>query len=1073
MNYLKYLKRLLFSLTALLLPSLAFAESYIGGSGHIWEFPAFGNAYVISEMLKGIALVAQDGEYRSILLVVSAAGFLLIGLTGLADAGTMIKKVLTYIFGLFFVLYVCGVSGSSSRLLVNVAVYDVTNPATRIVVQDVPGFIAWPQIFIYSVGHSITKTLEKNMGGPEYAGLSKGSPFNLSAQLMADAQKIEVSDPNLKASLSEYTTNCVMPMLANGQLQMAELLTAPDLMAAMRIDNNVLAAPVYPKQLDANTGLLQQTLPCDQAWRSANDRLNALYSATNMDKHLRAIGSFAGTPLGTPLTALADQALLYSTNSAAGSSADLIKQNAMSKVLEAARANGVGLTDGASIMSSTQIELAHQSQLSSWESGLAIFSKTAGYMFSVLQAFLIAAMPVFILLLVVPGLAGKMVVNLVKITVWLALWEPLLAIISFVTAAYLQQEVTTLTSTTGNPFTSLQLAGLVTAKAHTMVLAAGFLATSMPMLIWGIVSGTFAFTEFISHGVGSSFANSAGQGIASGNLAMNNVSQANRSANAHSVAFSHNGEWGSISNSMSMSPGAPGGMGNAQGSTGFQITKTRGTSEQISSAKEAASSAAKGLSGAHDQTMQSQKAIASVLSSAIATSNGHNTSTGVTTDGGWSKESRDQWTTATAGALAKAQAEAAGHGSSTTINEQAGIALDKLAEGFGLTKTGAGQYSGAPGDMKKFKTYAGTVGSAIGAGISISGDTGTSANVQITDTHSQTKSGDHNVAASTGQNLRKSGTHSDTNTTGVTATGTKSNSTTETALSAALTKYTEDARKEDSARETLSRMQSAVQTLSGTETLNVSKADYLAYQQQQAADQSNLGAPLAGRMREVNTDAGTVIGDAKAATPAPAINPKGSNGEVPANVQKPGLNNQVAALQNNANAAIDKTQKVNENTTNGLLQPGKPTVDGAKELGKNQHLSVTDIDPVVHGAVVGATVAKGVTTLVENGANVAETALLARAAVPAATVAAGAAPAAAAATPWLVAGGAVVGAGAAGYAVGTGINYGINYGMEAATNGKYNSFGAYLYDQVNPSKPSDYQVDPNEVAALKAKRNIN
>lgn len=592
-------------------PSL-FAAAYIGGSGKIWELPAFGNAYVVSEMLNGISLLATDGTYRTILVTISLLGIVMLAAAGIVDTGKMLLSSVKYIIGVYFLLFVLGIgaSGASNRLLVNVAVYDVIDPSQRIVVQDVPGFIAWPQVFIYSIGHTVTTILEKNMGGPDYVGLTKGSPFNLGAQLMKDVQKVEITEPALKASLAEYTGNCVMPMIANGQLDLDTLIKAPDVFKAMRVDNDVLSTPVY-------TGTTQDILSCRDAFVQLSARLTTLYSAANLDSHVRSMTGMMSTPIGAPLAAVANQSLVYTTGQTGFSMQDAIKQSAMAKVLDSGLVLGAASYNSDSIMQSTQIELAHQSQLSAWNSGLAIFSRTMGYMFSVLQAFLIASFPILIITFLVPGMGLKMLANVIQILIWMAMWEPMLATISFITSAYLHQEVQGIITTSGDPFLALKSMGVVSKRAETLVSAAGFLATSMPMLTWGMVKGTFAFTEFIAHGVGSQFANTAGTGMATGNLSMNNVSSDTRSANKNSVAFSGDGNLGSIASSVDLTPGAIGSTGVQDGAKGVAAMRATQIAQQTQRATAVANEARQQESASNMVKEDKSKSLNNAVSTAV------------------------------------------------------------------------------------------------------------------------------------------------------------------------------------------------------------------------------------------------------------------------------------------------------------------------------------------------------------------------------------------------------------------------------------------------------------------------
>lgn len=84
----------------------------------------------------------------------------------------------------------------------------------------------------------------------------------------------------------------------------------------------------------------------------------------------------------------------------------------------------------------------------------------------------------------------------------------------------------------------MQTEWIVSQKTNNLVVAAQFLGTSVPILALGLVKGAMAFTEFVSHGIGSSFAAQAGASAASGNLSMGNISMDQVSANKYNTAMS-------------------------------------------------------------------------------------------------------------------------------------------------------------------------------------------------------------------------------------------------------------------------------------------------------------------------------------------------------------------------------------------------------------------------------------------------------------------------------------------------------------------------------------------------------
>lgn len=196
------------------------------------------------------------------------------------------------------------------------------------------------------------------------------------------------------------------------------------------------------------------------------------------------------------------------------------------------------------LMTALSTEQAKQSQKDSWLTGAAIFQSMMGYVYSVLQAFVFAITPIILAALLLPGFGRAILKNFGQILLWLVLWDPLLAIISFIMAGYAQHDIAPAVTAGGLTIANISI---VSQKTATLTTAAGFLATMVPMIAWGLVKGSIAFTEFISHGVGSSFANSAGQMLATGNAALDNSSMHNRSFSKESYSakmdYGNQGTW--------------------------------------------------------------------------------------------------------------------------------------------------------------------------------------------------------------------------------------------------------------------------------------------------------------------------------------------------------------------------------------------------------------------------------------------------------------------------------------------------------------------------------------------------
>jgi hypothetical protein len=194
----------------------------------------------------------------------------------------------------------------------------------------------------------------------------------------------------------------------------------------------------------------------------------------------------------------------------------------------------------------------------------------------------------------------------------MALWMPLLAVVNFIITLFGTQSFSGQIVSGGG--LTAQNSGVISQSSNNLVLAAEFLGTMVPMLAWGIVNGTLAFTEFIAHGIGSSFAVQAGATAAAGNLSLGNMSMNNNSSNKFNPAMSSTVG----AQEVNAFDGAGSGLFSAQ--LGGSITTEAGAVASMSKSMahnlSSQASSLKALSETVSQTWNKTHSIAAVLQAA-------------------------------------------------------------------------------------------------------------------------------------------------------------------------------------------------------------------------------------------------------------------------------------------------------------------------------------------------------------------------------------------------------------------------------------------------------------------------
>lgn len=539
-------------LMALLFSGAALAESVVNpGGGNAWNFYAMGNGEAIASILSAIKMMMSPDEgnsgYGTVLLFMAVLGFVVLA----AQAGFNPGKHLGRMFG--YVLVVWMVMLTTTNIKANVRVYDpVTNYDT--VVARVPALVAVPASIISEIGVWMTRKLEDVFTVPTELTLSAGASeglgggYNLFGRMMADADTFVITNPELKRSLAAFSTDCVVPAIALGKLAVQkDLMQSTDMMRSLAKAQHPSILTRYYKTggsegscatQPAGSGALGTTMPCDAAYACI---------ASDMETYASAMLTSSSQSWGTsgvmvPYETAMQAALTYAGRAGNTEYANysrphgFILQKSMMSSMRGSFRQAAVQTGNNELLMAASIAQAEQAQKSGWWTAAEVFKNLMGYIYTVLQAFLFAIVPVIVIALMIPGLGAKIFVNYAQLLIWLALWMPLLAIINYLIALFGQQDIYSVWSLSGGP--TMQTEWTVSEKTNNLVIAAQFLGTSVPILALGLVKGAMAFTEFVSNGIGSSLATQAGAASSSGNLSMGNMSMDQVSANKWNTASS-------------------------------------------------------------------------------------------------------------------------------------------------------------------------------------------------------------------------------------------------------------------------------------------------------------------------------------------------------------------------------------------------------------------------------------------------------------------------------------------------------------------------------------------------------
>lgn len=546
----------LLAIAALLLPELASAQSVLKPlDGNSWTLYVFGNGDAIFNILNAIKLlmVPDSGStgFNSLMMFLATVGFLVLAVQAGFDPGKNLLKMFSYI------LVVSAVHITTMNIRANILISDpVTNYEN--VVEGVPALVGVPAALVSEIGHWFTKTVETYYTIPSELTVTGGT-FNLFGRLMQESNEYVIVNPELKKSLSAYTADCVVPAMARGTLTASDLMTSPNMTTTLSLaTHKAILTKYWPVGKPSTTGTgmsypteltyggetypveggLGAVIPCDAAWS---------YLSKDMDLHAQELmdataKQWSKTGVLVPFETGMSVAMSMASSGGANPFANYSKpqgyilQQAMLNSMNGSFRSAAAAIGNNDIMMSAAIAQAEQSQKSSWFTAARVFSNMMGYVYTTLQAFIFAIVPIVVIALMVPGLGKAIFTNYAQILVWLMLWQPMLSIVNFLVTLFGKAQISsTLELAAG---VTMQNKFALSENTNDLMLAAQFLGTMVPLLTWGLVKGSLAFTEFISHGIGSSMAQQAGATAATGNMSMGNLSMDNTSMNKFNTAMS-------------------------------------------------------------------------------------------------------------------------------------------------------------------------------------------------------------------------------------------------------------------------------------------------------------------------------------------------------------------------------------------------------------------------------------------------------------------------------------------------------------------------------------------------------
>lgn len=505
------------------------------GANSAWTVYAFGNAQAVSDAFRALANFASSSTFQSIVSMIAVIGVLGVGLSGGFNPAVA-RKFIGYVVGVFLVSYVFFGVNNGGPLVVNVEVIDTVDMTWKAPVT-VPAVVGIPASIISSAGYKITHAIEASFAIPTELKMSNGAPFNLAASMIADASQARITDPALAASLAYYVQDCFTVGVAQGTLSAATLVNSTNFLSDIQFDSKVILVNTLLQAPKGTPGLVT----CTDAYTLIKNAINA--TGSGAADFLKDASAWSKTPAVSVINAAADSTAQWATNNGITDGGSMIKQAAVLSAFRGAYSQASAQTGNSEFLTGIAMSQATEAQRTSWITGAEIFNKTMGYIFAIIQVFVYAITPLVLCAALVPGLGLALLKNFSQILLWLAIWQPMLAIVNFIVISMQQADLGGALNNAGSYGFTLQNMGIITERTANLRAAASFVGTMVPALAWAMVKGSVDFSRVIGSAVGENFAQGAANTMATGNYSLNQASMDSFTANKHSTAAT--GAWGS------------------------------------------------------------------------------------------------------------------------------------------------------------------------------------------------------------------------------------------------------------------------------------------------------------------------------------------------------------------------------------------------------------------------------------------------------------------------------------------------------------------------------------------------
>lgn len=440
-----------------------------------WEIFSLGDISYLAMIYRGVAMFTNSNSMVTLGLIGFLICAFLIAIQGILTGGRQIPIQHFLVAGL---LWACMFQTPKT----NVALVDAYTGET-VVVSDIPLGVAVPQAMITQLGRGMSNIVESAFSYPGLSDREYGSTLHaiVSLRNLAGIQ----SDPivlRFQHNAAQYLQFCARFFVNNDPVGLMEALNSDDALNAARADHRSVFVPY--SHHDGSTEEL-----------SCADAFGQLRAEIDSDSFLRALDRVqnrAGINNYADRLDSAYTTLLNSQVDAGRQMRNIVMMSAYNQAI----ANNQLMVNDPSV--AAMMEAGIWQRNIQWAAEGDWFTRYARPMIGFIEAVVVALTP-FVVLLVATGVGGALIFfSYLKMTVWIQLWFPLLAIINLFLVMSLSNKMTALTELANLPVESINGTVEMISTASIYLATAAVLTSAVAALSYALLSKSpVAFTHLM------------------------------------------------------------------------------------------------------------------------------------------------------------------------------------------------------------------------------------------------------------------------------------------------------------------------------------------------------------------------------------------------------------------------------------------------------------------------------------------------------------------------------------------------------------------------------------------------